>query len=200
MPAWKHSPAASRSPLRPALFLDRDGVVIRDCHYLSDPDQVELLPGVADLFAAARAAGYLIIGLSNQSGIGRGLIAPEQFAAVTDRLVDLLAAVGARFDDFLYCPHAPDAGCACRKPRPGLLEEAAGRQPVDLARSWMVGDKTSDIALGRDAGLGAVLVRTGYGAASEGEVTDRWGDDDRVWIVDDLRGVWAVVTGADGED
>ena len=193
MTAWTR-PAPTDPACRPALFLDRDGVVIRDCHYLADPGLVELLGGVPDLFTRAQAAGFRVIGLSNQSGLGRGLISPEAFAAVTDRLVALLAEAGTFFDDFLYCPHAPDEGCHCRKPRPGLLEEAAARSRIDLPRSWRVGDKVSDIALGRDAGLGAILVRTGYGKGSEAEVLDRWANDPRVRVVDDLTGVWPIVS------
>ena len=170
MPAWNHPPVARNTSPQPALFLDRDGVVVKDCHYLADPDLVELMPGVAELFDSARQAGFLVIGVSNQSGLGRGMITQDQFEAVTRRMVACLAQQGVAFDDFLYCPHAPHEDCACRKPRPGLLREAELRWALQLDASWVVGDKPSDVALGRDAGLGSILVRTGYGAQSEAEV------------------------------
>ncbi|MFN2370390.1 MAG: D-glycero-alpha-D-manno-heptose-1,7-bisphosphate 7-phosphatase, partial [Candidatus Krumholzibacteriia bacterium] len=125
-------------------------------------------------------------GLSNQSGLGRGLFGPEALAAVMARLDALLAAEGAAFDAFHYCPHAPADKCDCRKPAPGLLHDAAVRVPYAPRRSWMVGDKVSDVALGRDAGLSAVLVRTGYGTASAAEVAARWVGDRRVREAADL--------------
>ena len=149
-----------------ALFLDRDGVIIDDAHYLRDPAGVRLLPGVASALGRARAAGWLLIGVSNQSGIGRGLYGEADFAAVQARVDAQLAAAGARLDALYYCPHAPAAGCRCRKPSPGLLEEAATRFGWRADLSWLVGDKIADVELALAARLGAALVRTGKG---EGE-------------------------------
>lgn len=191
MSVWKEP--ATTGAAGPVLFLDRDGVVIADRNYLADPDQVALIPGAAAAMARARAAGFALVGVSNQSGLGRGLFGQAAFAAVMERLEDLLAAAGASFDAFYYCPHAPQQDCRCRKPLPGLLEEAARRLPFEPAGSWVIGDKASDVALARDAGLGAVLVHTGYGAGEAADVRARWGDDPRVLQAADLPGAVAAI-------
>ena len=176
----------------PTLFLDRDGCLIHDRHYLADPAGVDLIDGVAEALHRAAAAGYQLIGLSNQSGIGRGCFSPAQLDAVMGRLHDLLAAAGARLDAMFYCPHAPEAGCDCRKPAPGLLYEAAVHFTWTSAASWVIGDKLADIDLALNNGLGAVLVRTGHGLREEIELLDRRarseGDtaDAGVRVVDDL--------------
>lgn len=175
----------------PTLFLDRDGVVIEDRHYLSDPDGVALIPGAAAAMRRAAAAGFRLVGLSNQSGIGRGYYAEADFAAVQERVDRLLAESGAGFDAFLYCPHAPGDGCACRKPRTGLLDEAARIAPWAREGSWMVGDKAVDAELAGAAGLGAVLVLTGQGAAERAKL-----DPARPCRVeDDLAGAVARILG-----
>jgi len=171
---------------RPALFLDRDGVLIADCHYLSDPDRVEILPGVARALVRARQAGFLLIGVSNQSGLGRGRFSADDLDAVMRRLDELLAAAGAPLDGFYYCPHAPEQECGCRKPALGLLHEAAGDFSWDPEQSWVVGDKPSDIELARNAALKAVLVLTGYGIGSRREVETRWPDQVGILVADDL--------------
>jgi D-glycero-D-manno-heptose 1,7-bisphosphate phosphatase len=177
----------------PALFLDRDGVLIVEKDYLCDPDEVQLVPGVPEALRRAREAGYLLVGVSNQSGLGRGRFTAEQFTAVMHRLDDLLAAAGAPLDDFYYCPHAPVDGCRCRKPLPGLLEEAARHHAWDGSRSWMVGDKLSDVDLALGAGLRPALVRTGYGDEQAGRLGDRGG----VLVADDLPAVVAAIVGED---
>lgn len=186
MTTWKVNRPDADSPPRPALFLDRDGVVIVQEHYLADPELVRLLPGVAKAMNLARQAGFLLIGVSNQSGIGRGLFAEDDLFRVMKRLDELLAAEGTGFDSFHYCPHEPTAECDCRKPRPGLLDEAASHFAIDLENSWMVGDKGSDVAFGRAAGMGGILVRTGYGAGEEERVRARWDQDSKVMVADDL--------------
>lgn len=148
-----------------ALFVDRDGVIIADAEYPGNPAAVRLLAGSATALARARAAGYLLIGVSNQSGIGRGYYGEADFAAVQRRVDAELAAVGAGLDALYYCPHAPEENCRCRKPRPGLLDEAATRFRWRADRTWLVGDKLSDAELARTAGLRAVLVLTGKGEA-----------------------------------
>jgi D-glycero-D-manno-heptose 1,7-bisphosphate phosphatase len=195
MTTW-HEPGAAL-PCGPVLFLDRDGVVIEDRHYLSDPDEVVLVDGAAQAFAAARSAGFRIVGVSNQSGLGRGIFGLAQFEAVMRRVDELLAAEGAAFDAMHYCPHAPGDGCSCRKPLPGLLEDAARRVPYDAARSWVVGDKASDVELARRAGLGAVLVHTGYGSSEAADVTARWGDDPRVLQAPDLPAAVQAIVAAE---
>jgi len=175
------------------LFLDRDGVVIEDRHYLADPSEVVLLPGAAAAMVRARAAGFRLVGVSNQSGIGRGRFSEADFSAVMSRMVRLLADAGAAFDAFVYCPHAPDADCACRKPRPGMLDAVRGHVPWLPGRSWVIGDKESDVALARGAGLGAVHVATGHGAAEAERVRAAWADDPAVHTAPDLEAAVALV-------
>ena len=139
-----------------ALFLDRDGTLIVDVGYPRDPALVELLPSAADMLRDLQQTFTLII-ISNQSGIGRGLITEAEAAAVHARVIELFAAEGVTFAGSYYCPHAPDAACRCRKPAPGLLEDAAHEHGIDLARSIMIGDKPSDVAAGRAAGCGHAI-------------------------------------------
>jgi len=129
-----------------AVFLDRDGTLVRDPGYLHDPALVELLPGVASGLAALASAGWPLVIVSNQSGMARGLYGPEGFAAVQERLAELVAPEGVRFAGAYFCPHHPDftGPCACRKPGVALFEQAARELRLDLARSWMVGDRLRD--------------------------------------------------------
>lgn len=143
--------AAADVPRRRALFLDRDGTLVVDAGYPRDPDAVVLLPGAADALRALPADVALVI-VSNQSGIARGLITPDEAAAVQARVIDRFAGGGVVFAGAYLCPHGPDDGCACRKPRPGMLFDAARDLRLDLARSIVVGDKPSDVDAGRAAG------------------------------------------------
>jgi D-glycero-D-manno-heptose 1,7-bisphosphate phosphatase len=137
---------------RRAVFLDRDGTVIEDVGYLSEPDRVSLVPGAAEALRELRGEGFLLALVSNQSGIGRGLMTSAQAQAVHRRVIDVLAAEGVTLDDVRYCPHEPDAGCSCRKPLPGLLLDSARALEVDLGASVMVGDTAADVGAGRAAG------------------------------------------------
>jgi len=131
---------------RGAVFLDRDGTLVRDPGYLHDPALVELLPGVAEGLGDLARAGWPLVIVSNQSGMARGLYGPDAFAAVGARLAALLAPHGVAFAGAYFCPHHPDitGPCACRKPGVELFERAARDLDLDLARSWMVGDRLSD--------------------------------------------------------
>jgi histidinol-phosphate phosphatase family protein len=157
-----------------AVFLDRDGTVIEDPGYLSDPSGVRLLPGAADALRALRAAGYQLVLVSNQSGIGRGYFTAEQAEAVHRRVVEQLSRKGVVLDDARYCPHAPDDGCPCRKPRPGLLLAAARELGLDLGASFMVGNSSVDIGAGRNAGCRTILfgAQTLDGLAADLEAAD----------------------------
>jgi D-glycero-D-manno-heptose 1,7-bisphosphate phosphatase len=152
--------------MRPAVFLDRDGTIIEDEGYLADASRVRLLPGALDALRAFRERGLALVVVSNQSGIPRGLITPAQHAEVDARVKAVLADAGVPLDAAYYCPHLPDAGCACRKPLPGMLEQAAREHGLDLARSLMVGDKMSDVAAGRAAGCVTALLGGGKDAAA----------------------------------
>lgn len=156
----------SRIP-RPAVFLDRDGTLIRETGYLADPDAVELLPGAARALRDLAAAGYPLVVVSNQSGIARGLFSEARVHATMARLRAQLRARGVELTAIYFCPHHPEQGCPCRKPRPGLLERAADDLGLLLERSVMIGDKRIDAVAGREAGGRGVLVRTGYGREEE---------------------------------
>jgi D-glycero-D-manno-heptose 1,7-bisphosphate phosphatase len=201
MSTWRvqHPNRHDDRPAR-AVFLDRDGVVLVEKHYLSDPAGVELMPGAAAAMARLQRAGYLLIGISNQSGIGRGRFTLDDHAAVMTRLDEILASAGVAFDGFYFCPHAPGDGCACRKPAPGLLEEAARSFSWDPTASWLVGDKASDVELGLAAGLRAALVRTGHGLEYEDEFQQRWAGRDDAVLADDLGGVCDLILGRGPDD
>lgn len=186
MALWKIQLSAPAQESRPVLFLDRDGVVNAERHYLSDPADVEILPGVAQAMIQARNAGYWLAGVSNQSGLGRGRFTPEDFRAVMTQFDFLLQQQGVFFDAFFYCPHAPESGCGCRKPLPGMLDEASENFQWTPEGSWVIGDKKCDVELGRNAGIGGLLVRTGHGRDQEKEVLHSFPDDARVQIADDL--------------
>lgn len=143
----------SRPPVQAVLF-DRDGTLVADVPYNGDPDRVRLLPGAARAVALARAAGLATAVVSNQSGIGRGLLTTAEVDAVNARADRLLGGL----DTWLHCPHAPDAGCPCRKPRPGLVLTAAARLGVPPARCLVIGDIAADVEAAHAAGARAVLV------------------------------------------
>lgn len=154
-----------------AVFLDRDGTINREVDYLSDPEQLELLPGVADALRRLKEAGYLLCVVTNQSGVARGRFDEDRLLEIHARLEELLAAEGVALDWIRYCPHHPTEGrpgyrarCSCRKPRPGMLVEAAALLEIDLERSWCVGDSVRDVRAGELAGAMGLLVRTGKGA------------------------------------
>ena len=160
-----------------AVLLDRDGTLIVDMPYLGDPDKVVLEPAAASALRELHRAGYLVIVITNQSGIGRGLYEEADFHAVQARLAELLLAEGVPVHAYYFCPHHPTEAvgeflrsCACRKPAPGMIEAAIGDHDLDRTRSFMVGDKLDDIAAGQGAGLRSVLVRTGLGASCEQKI------------------------------
>ena len=153
-----------QSLARPAIFLDRDGTLIEDAGYLADPARVHLLPGVANALIDFERAGYLRIVITNQSGIGRGLYPPAAFESTQRELERQLREAGATLDAAYRCPHAPDAGCLCRKPGTALYREAIATFDVDVRRSWCVGDQIRDLEPAGELGCQALLVRTGHGA------------------------------------
>jgi len=149
----------------PALFVDRDGTIIDLVDYIADAEAVSLVPGAADTLRLANQADMPVILVTNQSGIGRGYYDWRAFAAVQDRMHDLLAKCGARIDGVYACPAVADSGDTCRKPNPGMLLAAAKDFGIELPRSWIAGDAASDLEAGRRAGLcHGWLVPTGYGA------------------------------------
>ena len=143
---------------RPAVFLDRDGTLIEDMDYLSDPARVRVLPGVRAALGRLRAAGFLLVIVTNQSGIGRGYFTEDDHAAVA---AAVRTALDIDLDGEYHCPHAPDDGCDCRKPSPGMLCRAAEDLAIDLSRSVMVGDREGDALAGLAAGCRSVVLGTG---------------------------------------
>ena len=152
--------------LTPAVFLDKDGTLLVDVPYNVDPARMRLAPGVKAGLAQLGAAGVPLIVISNQPGVAMGLFPLEALAVVKETLASLFQRAGARLAGMYFCPHravaAPGvAGCACRKPQPGLLRCAARDHDIDLAASWMVGDILDDVEAGRRAGCRTVLVDNG---------------------------------------
>ncbi|MCY3023432.1 MAG: HAD family hydrolase [Planctomycetota bacterium] len=146
------------------VILDRDGTVIVERNYLSDVDQVALLPGAAEGLRRMSVLGLGLVVITNQSGVGRGYFSDECVARVHRRMAELLAAEGVRLDGVYYCPHLPEDDCTCRKPKPGLLLKAAAELQFEPRDCLVVGDKVCDLELGRNVGATTFLVQTGYGA------------------------------------
>jgi len=163
------------------VFLDRDGTLLEDPGYLNRVEDYVLLPGVIEGLRALSEAGYGLVIITNQSGIGRGYYGEADFRRLNDHLLSDLAAHGIRIDATYFCPHRPDEGCSCRKPETGMLEQAERELGVRLPASWVIGDHPSDIELARRAGCRAILVLTGHGAAHRAEVAPE------VPVVADLR-------------
>ena len=149
------------------LLLDRDGTLIVEKNYISNPAQVELLPGAVEGLKSLQRAGFQFILLTNQSGVGRGLFTELDVDLVHDRLRQLLHAEGIELAAIYLCPHAPAENCACRKPLPKLALDAASDFGFDLRNTWMIGDKQVDVELARNIGARSILVRTGYGRETE---------------------------------
>jgi histidinol-phosphate phosphatase family protein len=153
------TPAAPRGP---AIFLDKDGTLVEDVPYNVDPAQLRFTPRAFDALRLWRDAGYRIVVVTNQSGIGRGFFEVEDLRRLHAALRDRLASEGIALAGFFACPHLEGAGCACRKPRAGLIEEAARALGIDLSSSWMVGDILNDVEAGHRAGCRSVLLDVGH--------------------------------------
>jgi len=164
---------------RPAVFLDRDGTIIVEKDFLRDPEGVELLPRAAEAIKILNDRNYLVICVSNQSGVARGYYGEDVVAAVNERVIDVLRREGAVLDEIYYCPHYPQGdrpeyaiSCNCRKPKTGMAERAMKKYAIDLAGSAMVGDREADIQFGKNLSIPAVLVTTGYGRAERERIED----------------------------
>jgi len=169
----------SLSQTGPGIFIDRDGTLNEEVDFLCRPDDVVLIGGAARAIAVLNAKSIPVIIVTNQSGIGRGLYGWEEYGAVAKKIDDLLALEGAHIDDSFACPFHEDgvgeyrqANHPDRKPMPGMLVRAAQKHKIDLARSWMIGDKEIDMEAGRRAGCRVALVRTGYGCAVNPKLAD----------------------------
>jgi D-glycero-D-manno-heptose 1,7-bisphosphate phosphatase len=160
--------------LRPAVFLDRDGTINEQMGYINHTCRFQLLPGAAEAIKKLNDADIPVVVVSNQSGLARGYFPEELLTAVHEKMNRLLAEKGAHVDGIYYCPHHPEAKeerfratCNCRKPKPGLVLDAAEQLSLDPERSYVVGDRWSDIKTAANCGAKSVLVRTGYGRGDE---------------------------------
>jgi D-glycero-D-manno-heptose 1,7-bisphosphate phosphatase len=155
-----------------AVFIDRDGTLNEECSYLHRAEDCRFVPGAIEAVALLNAAGFLVVVVTNQSGIARGFYSEADLEQLHDYMSRRLQAGGARIDGWYFCPHHPDYpsaddACFCRKPLPGMLQSAAAEMGIDLASSWMIGDKAADIAAGTAAGCRPILVLTGYGSVEQ---------------------------------
>lgn len=170
------------------VVLDRDGTIIEEKNYLSAPDQVQLLAGAARGLRHLQSLGLGLVIATNQSAVGRGYFDEARLAAIHARLREMLDAEAVAIDAIYFCPHVPDDRCLCRKPETGMIEQAARELSFDLAQTIVIGDKASDVEMGRRVGAETFLVRTGYGAevaAQSRLVVDH--------VVEDLAEAAAVV-------
>ena len=141
-----------------AVFLDRDGVINVDKQYVSKIENFEFTEGIFDLLSMLQEMGYLLIVITNQSGIGRGYYTLEDFQTLTEWKLDQLKRRGITIHEVYYCPHSPESKCDCRKPSPKMLLDAQRKFDIDMKHSWMVGDKKSDIDAGKKAGVGKTVL------------------------------------------
>jgi D-glycero-D-manno-heptose 1,7-bisphosphate phosphatase len=181
--------------MRRAVFLDRDGTINQEREYLHRIEDFRFIPGVPHAIRLFNRAGFLVVVVTNQSGVARGYYSKEDVDVLHGFISRELADRGGRVDSWLYCPHHPEGrgayavSCSCRKPLPGMLLDAAERLGIDLASSFMVGDKVIDVEAGRAAGCSPILVRSGYGAEEESRLPPG------VAVYDDLLAVALSLTG-----
>jgi D-glycero-D-manno-heptose 1,7-bisphosphate phosphatase len=157
---------------RPAIFVDRDGTLVEEVNFLSDVADMRLFDFSFEALRLLRSMDYLILIITNQSGIGRGKFTEAAMHRVNDAVRERLPGL---IDAIYFCPHRPDDGCTCRKPRLGMIEQAELEFDIDRANSWVIGDKKMDVETGFNAGFGTALVLTGYGQSDVGEL-DRMPD------------------------
>ena len=182
---------------KPAVFLDRDGTINLDRHYLHKIEDFEFIPGALQAIKTLKKAGYLVVVVTNQSGVARGYFNMDDVTRLHGHIQQELAVAGTGIDAFYVCPHHLEKGlgefrkeCDCRKGRPGLLFQASADLDIDLQRSFMVGDKIADIEAGENAGCQPILVLTGYGQESRLRI-----DENRAIICADLASAVGVILG-----
>ena len=171
--------------MRPAVFLDRDGTINEQMGYINHISRFHLIPGAAKAIGLLNRHDYLVIVISNQSGIARGYFPLELVHEVHRHMIDMLKKEGAHVDAIYFCAHSPDENCSCRKPKTGLIDQACRDLEIDLSRSYVIGDMCTDMELARNAGLNGIMVKTGYGM---GEMTYRLPKTDirPIFLADDL--------------
>src|SRR6059036_3751394 len=175
LPVSERTPKVSDA-LSPAVFIDRDGTIMEDCVYCSDPKNVKIFPGVREALRRLKSNGFKLMIITNQSGIGRGLFTVEQYRAVE---AEVLRQLGDDLIDATYfCPDVPGQHSSCRKPAPGMIVEATQEHQIDLSRSFLIGDKEIDAECGRNVGMRTIRVRTGFDRETAGSMAD--------WVAEDL--------------
>src|SRR6266536_620269 len=174
------------NPLSPAVFIDRDGTIMQDADYCSDPQQVKIFPRVAEALRRLKSKGFKVIIITNQSGIGRGFFTVEQYRAVE---AEVLRQLGDGLSDATYfCPDVPGQHSSCRKPAPGMIVEATREHQIDLFGSFLIGDKEIDIECGHNAGVRTIRVKTGPQSDSTNSKAD--------WIAEDLLAASEIILAA----
>lgn len=166
-----------------AIFLDRDGTLMHDADYCSRPDQVRIFDGVTDALRQLQGAGYKIIVITNQSGIGRGFFTEKEYRAVEAELSRQLG--NGLIDATYFCPDVPGQPSDCRKPAPGMVLQAAREHDLDLSRSFLIGDKEIDAECAHNAGVRAIRVRTGFDTMTDGSCAD--------WVAEDLPAAAKII-------
>ena len=169
--------------LMPAVFIDRDGTIMEDTDYCSDPKDVRILSGVVDALLRLKARGFKIIIITNQSGVGRGLFTLDQYRAVESEVLRQLG--DGLIDSTYYCPDAPGQHSNCRKPAPGMVVQATQDHQIDLSRSFLIGDKEIDVECAHNAGVRAIRVRTGIQSNVTGSKAD--------WVADDVPAAVQII-------
>lgn len=169
--------------LSPAVFVDRDGTLMEDCDYCSDPKDVKIFSGVQEALLRLKSKGFKLIIITNQSGIGRGLMTVEQYRAVEAEVVR--QAGGDLIDATYFCPDVPGQHSSCRKPAPGMIFQAKREHGIDLSRAFFIGDKEIDVECGRNAGVRTIRVQTGFQNDTNGTTAD--------WVAEDLAAAAEII-------
>ena len=159
---------------RRAVFLDRDGTICEEMGYINHSSRFQMFPFVPVAIRRLNQAGLAVIVVTNQSGVARGIFPESLVHLIHEKMAAELAATGARVDGIYFCPHKPEDACDCRKPRPGMLERAAREHSLDLAGSYLVGDRNMDLEMARQVGARGILVLTGYGRGEYELHRDEW--------------------------
>jgi D-glycero-D-manno-heptose 1,7-bisphosphate phosphatase len=189
---------------RPAIFLDRDGTLSHEVGYVNHPSRFRLYPWAVDAVRAVNRAGWLAVLVTNQAGVARGYFPETVVQQVMGELQDAMVAGGARFDATYVCMHHPTVGeppyrrdCDCRKPRPGMLKRAETELGADLSRSWVVGDRRSDLQLAWSVGARGAMVKTGYGRGELEFLAARWDRGPDLVAANTLEAVERILGGAE---
>ncbi len=156
-----------------AIFLDRDGTICEDADYLSRPEQLKIFPYAAEAVRLLNENNYLVILITNQSGIARGYFDENNLGAIHEKLISQLAEENAKLDAIYFCPHNSEDNCSCRKPKIGMIERAMKDFSIDPEKSWMIGDKAIDVETGFNARTKTALVLTGYGQKEVGKLKNK---------------------------